>query len=180
MHLIKYILVFFIFINICFADQNDRRLDSLFNLLKNSSDYEEIYKTTNKIWTIWLQTNDSNIKEDFNKGLQFMELGYYQESITMFTKVINKNSNFAEAWNKRATAYFIIGNFNASINDIKEVLVREPRHFGAIDGLCAIFMQMKEYEKAAKAYKEMLKIFPNDIVVKKKYNNIVALFSKSI
>ena len=66
-----------------------------------------------------------------------------------------------------------------SINDIKEVLVREPRHFGAIDGLCAIFMQMKEYEKAAKAYKEMLKIFPNHSSTKQKKEMLINKSSES-
>ena len=180
MQFIKYILIFFIFTTTCFADQNDKRLDYLFNVLKNSSDHEEINKVTTDIWTIWLETNDLFIKEDFNTGLELMKLGYYKESIFMFTKVIKKNSNFAEAWNKRATAYYIVGNFDSSINDIKETLEREPRHFGAIDGLCAIFIQMKEYEKAAKAYKKMLKIFPKDKIVKEKYDNIIKLFSQSI
>ena len=64
----------------------------------------------------------------------------YKKSIYFFSKIIEKNPNFAEAWNKRATVYYLLGNYEESISDIRQTLRLEPRHFGALDGLGLIFM----------------------------------------
>ena len=83
-------------------------------------------------------------------------------SIAFFTKVIEKKPNFAEGWNKRATAYFMIGEFDKSMFDINQTLKLEPRHFGALDGMALIFMHLKQYNEAIKIYDKMLNIFPNN------------------
>ena len=108
-----------------------------------------------------------------------MEEGKLQTSIEMFTKVIKKNPLFAEAWNKRATVYYLLGDFDSSVLDINETLKREPRHFGAMDGLSLIFIHLHEYKKAIDIYDQMLKIFPNDISTLKKRERLMDLISKS-
>ena len=83
-------------------------------------------------------------------------------SIAFFTRVIEEKPTFAEAWNKRATVYYMMGDFDKSMYDIKETLKLEPRHFGAMDGMGLIFMHLQQYEKAIEVYKQMLEIFPNN------------------
>ena len=95
-----------------------------------------------KIWDIWLETNDTEIEKDFYRGIEFLRIGDYTQSIYFLTQVIKKNPNFSEAWNKRATVYFMMGNFDKSMYDIKQTLDLEPRHFGAMDGMGLIFMHM--------------------------------------
>ena len=85
-----------------------------------------------------------------------MNLGYFKRSIDYFNKVINKNPNFAEAWNKRATAHFMMGNFDLSMQDISKTLQLEPRHFGALDGMSLIFIHTNQLEKAIEVYDKML------------------------
>ena len=65
-----------------------------------------------------------------------------------FTETIPLDPSWAEAWNKRATAYYLLGDFDKSMIDINETLKLEPRHFGALDGMALIFIQQKKYENA--------------------------------
>ena len=173
---------FFIFLFIAlpvYSDQNDSRLDALFQELYASTSNAEINKITNKIWNIWIQTNDSSINADFNNGLESMHIGEFKESIYFFSKVIDKNPNFAEAWNKRATVYYILGDFNSSILDIKETLKLEPRHFGALDGLGLIFIHLQQFENAIEVYDQILKIFPNNPSTLQKREHLMNFISKS-
>tara|TARA_B100002003_G_scaffold170666_1_gene158605 strand:- start:731 stop:1150 length:420 start_codon:yes stop_codon:yes gene_type:complete len=131
------------------------------------------------IWNIWLETNDPIIENDFKKGLELMQNGQLESSIVMFTKVIEKKPIFAEAWNKRATVHYLLGDFDSSILDIKETLKREPRHFGAMDGLGLIFIHLQEYKNAIDVYDQMLNIFPHNTSALKKRKRLVGLLSKS-
>ena len=58
----------------------------------------------------------------------------YQYALHIFTKIINKDPKWSEAWNKRATLLYLMGDYDRSLSDIKHVLELEPRHFGALSG----------------------------------------------
>ena len=94
--------------------------------------------------------------------------------------MIDKNPGFAEVWNKRATIFYIIGDYEKSINDIGQTLILEPRHFGAMDGLGLIFVDLKKYSEAIEIYKEMLKILPFDLKIQKKIHQLEKIISKEI
>ena len=179
MNILKYIIIFCLHSFVSYADQNDKRLDHLFFVLEHSDNTGEMERVTANIWKIWLETNDPLIEKDFNQGLELMYIGQLQKSIEMFTKVIANNSNFAEAWNKRATVYYLMGDFDSSVMDIKETIKLESRHFGAMDGLGLIFIHLQEYEKAIDVYKQMLKIFPHNLSTLKKLEHLRGLVSKS-
>ena len=155
------------------SDQFDSRLISLFDKLYLSKDGKEINGITRKIWDIWHETNDVSIEEDFFRGIESMQTRDLIKSVSFFTKVVEKKPDFAEGWNKRATAYFMMGEFDKSMLDINQTLKLEPRHFGALDGMGLIFMHSQQYSEAIKIYNQMLKIFPNNksIIDKKKLMN---------
>ena len=169
----KYISFLFACFFICLpakGDQFDSRLTDLFDELYLSQNNKEINNITSMIWDIWHEPNDIKIEGDFYRGIESMRTQDLIMSIAFFTKVIEKKPNFAEGWNKRATAYFMMGEFDKSMFDIKQTLMLEPRHFGALDGMGLIFMHLQQYNEAIKIYDQMLKIFPNNksIIDKKK------------
>ena len=175
------ICIFIFFISLSAkSDQFDYRLPSLFDNLFFSEETKEINKITNQIWNIWNETNDVNIEADFYRGIESMQVRDLIMSVVFFTRVIKKNPDFAEGWNKRATAYFLMGEFDKSMSDINQTLKLEPRHFGAMDGMGLIFMHLQQYSEAIKIYDQMLKIFPNDQNTKDKKNLMKELISKSV
>ena len=162
-----------------FADQNDKRLNYLFDKLIITENQQEISELTNQIWNIWHEIDDPKITRAFETGVQMMNLGYLPRAIDYFNKVIISKPNFAEAWNKRATAHFMMGNFDLSMQDISQTLQLEPRHFGALDGMGLIFIHLDQPEKAIEIYDQMLKIFPNSVETKIKKERILSLTTKS-
>ena len=174
------LLLFFIFLSSqSFADQNDKRLNRLFDKLIVTEDQLEIEKLTQQIWKIWHEIDDPKMTRAFETGVQMMNLGFHSRAIDYFNKVIVAKPNFAEVWNKRATAHFMMGNFDLSMQDIIKTLELEPRHFGALDGMGLIFIHLNQPEKAIDIYDKMLEIFPNSISTKMKKERVLSLTTKS-
>jgi tetratricopeptide (TPR) repeat protein len=143
-----------------YSDQTDPRLERLFeNLIETKSELKA-KPILAKIWSIWSLSGDKKIQKKFNLGNQFMEQRKFSESINIFSDIINSQPNFAEVWNKRATVYYITGNYEKSINDIFTTLELEPRHFGALDGLAQIYFTQDKFYEAAQTYRKILEILP--------------------
>ena len=175
-----FFIIFLVLTNfVVFADQNDPRLNRLFEKLNNTDDQEEINDLISNIWNIWYEVDEPKLIEYFEKGIQAMNLRNYSLAIKFFNKLIAIDPNFAEAWNKRATVYFIMGDFDKSMNDIIKTLDLEPRHFGALDGMSLIFIRNKQYEQAIGVYDKMLEIFPYNLSTIKKKEHIRSLISQS-
>ena len=160
--LVRTLIVFLLFSCSLKADQNDARLEDLFKILSKTESDVQINEVTSSIWDIWHETNDPLIEADFYRGLESMRTGDLLMAVAFFTRVIDKNPNFAEGWNKRATVYYMLGKFDASMMDIHETLKLEPRHFGAMDGMGLIFINLEQFDRAIGIYDQMLEIFPNN------------------
>ena len=110
----------------------------------------------------WINSHeDSSEKRLMSQALSAMDDGNLVKAERELTKLIKKNPDFVEAWNKRATVRFFNGDFSGSETDVFEVLSREPRHFGAISGLAMINVHMGALREAVKAYEMLLNIHPN-------------------
>ena len=177
--LARTLIVFLLFASSLKADQNDARLEDLFKILSKTESDVQINEVTSSIWDIWHETNDPLIEADFYRGLESMRTGDLMMAIAFFTRVIDKNPNFAEGWNKRATVYYMLGKFDASMMDIHETLKLEPRHFGAMDGMGLIFIHLEQFDKAIEIYDQMLKIFPNNSFTKQKKEMLLNRSSES-
>ena len=177
--LARTLIVFLLFAFSIKADQNDARLENLFEILSKTESDIQINEVTSSIWDIWYETNDPLIEADFYRGLESMRTGDLLMAVAFFTRVIDKNPNFAEGWNKRATVYYMLGKFDASMMDIHETLKLEPRHFGAMDGMGLIFIHLEQFDKAIDIYDQMLKIFPNNSFTKQKKEMLINRSSES-
>ena len=176
MKLINIFIIIIFFFQAAEADQKNPKLDELFEELKISNNQNKYDIIINEIWSIWLEPDDNEINKDFNIGLSLMNKFRYKQSILFFSRTIEKNPNFAEAWNKRATVYYLIGDYENSINDINQTLILEPRHFGAMNGLALILFNLEKYSEAITIYQEILKILPYSIETQNKIIRIKEIF----
>jgi tetratricopeptide (TPR) repeat protein len=103
----------------------------------------------------------------YDLGNQLLKQRKYEQSLAIFTDLIDKEPNFAEGWNKRATLHFLMGNFNESIQDINKTLALEPRHFGALDGLGQIQFKLNNFYESIQTYEKLLTIVPHSSSAKK-------------
>ena len=147
--------------NSLFADERSIKLDELFNDLKNNDQYIS-NKIEQKIWKIWSTHPEKNqLTVMLNKGSELVKKNQLKEAVNVFTKVIELDPYWAEAWNKRATVLYLLGEFQKSQNDIDKVLELEKRHFGALAGQGLVNIQLKNYEKAIMSYEKAQKIYPS-------------------
>jgi tetratricopeptide (TPR) repeat protein len=142
------------------ADQKDTRLPGLFDSLKKASSSDEAGAVEAKIWTIWMQANDPAIDKLMAQGADAMSNQDYPAALQSFNTIIAQKPDFAEGWNRRATLYYLMGDYPHSLKDIDRVLELEPRHIGALSGLGLVNMQLDRDEAAADAFKRVLDIDP--------------------
>ena len=157
------IIIFSIFLNMNFLYAEDRsiELNQLFNELK-IEDKNISHEVEQKIWKIWsTHPKDNKLTSMLATGTNFVNNNQYSKAIEIFTKVINLDPSWAEAWNKRATVLYLTGEFEKSQNDIDEVLKLEKRHFGALAGQGLVNIELENYEKAITSYEEVMKIYPS-------------------
>ena len=160
----KNIIIFIIFLfgqfNSSIALERNIQLDKLFKKLKNINT-NLVLQTEQEIWKIWsTHPTNSKLTTRLEEGSQFVRDQNYLKAIEVFTEVINLDKNWAEAWNKRATVLYLIGEFQDSQNDIDKVLALEKRHFGALAGQGLVNIQLKNYEKAIRSYEQAQEIYP--------------------
>ena len=136
-------------------------LDDLFARLRLATAPAEIEALQNGIWQLWLNSGDGAIDKRMEVGMRAMQAGDYTLAISEFTDIILLNPNFAEGWNKRATAHYLRGGYRASLADIAETLRREPRHFGALWGRAGIVRQLGEHRRALSALTRLSAICPH-------------------
>ena len=145
--------LFFLHGNLAMADQNDPELDTLFTALKTTANKGTAAQLQQEIWARWTAfESDERIDQKMQVGLKLMNSGALRDAEYWFGTLAEAAPEFAEAWNKRATVRFMIGDLSGSKRDIARVLQLEPRHFGALSGLGMIHVQQGNYEGALLAY----------------------------
>ncbi len=157
-----FIIFIFIFLGLSevFADERKKQLDKLFNELKINSP-ALTFEVEQKIWEIWSTHPKKNeLTLMLSEGSTLVKDDKLNEAVNIFTKVIELDPSWAEAWNKRATVLYLLGEFQKSQNDIDKVLELEERHFGALAGQGLVNIQLKNYDKAIMSYEKAQKIYP--------------------
>ena len=155
-------LFFFSKIN---AEERNNKLDNIFYELKNIKDLSSALIIENKIQKIWsIHPSDDRrgfrLTELLIQGTRLMNMRELSKAYELFTKVITVESDWAEAWNRRATVLYLMKQYESSLADIKITLVLEPRHFGALSGQALNYIELNLYEKAIESYKAAQKIYP--------------------
>jgi tetratricopeptide (TPR) repeat protein len=115
----------------------------------------------NALWQVWSRSGDAGIDSLFATGVEQMTLGRLAESVETFTRIIQQRPDFAEGWNKRATAYYLLGDYPKSLADCDEVLKRNPHHFGALSGYGMIYLQLDQPARALDYFQRALAVNPN-------------------
>ncbi|MFT6556511.1 MAG: tetratricopeptide (TPR) repeat protein [Sneathiella sp.] len=166
--LLTVIFAVFLFGSVASARQDDERLDRLFDELTETKDAVKAQAIERVIWNIWMRSGSDTIDLLMIQGLKDMAAGAYQKANMSFTMIIDMDPEFAEAWNKRATVRFLVGDLNGSLEDVARVLELEPRHFGAFAGLGQIFEIRNAPEQALSAFEKALRINPHMPSIRRK------------
>src|SRR6184192_1857862 len=125
-----------------------RGLDFLFGALKAAPDEASAKHVEARIWAIWLQTPSDTAALLMLRAKAAMDAQQSDVALKLLDAVIKLRPDYVEAWNRRATLYYLKNDYARSLEDIQQVLIREPRHFGALAGLGMIMQELGDDKRA--------------------------------
>lgn len=143
------------------ADQEDARLDGLFEALRSAEGGTTARATEASIWQLWIEHPDTAVQLLMRNGVAAMQRGDNRSALEDFDQIVRIAPGFAEGWNKRATVHYLLGNYEDSLADIDETLALEPRHFGALSGRGLVYSALEDPERALDAFEAALEVNPH-------------------
>ena len=113
------------------------------------------------MWSVWSRSGAEDIDRLFAIGVEQMSQRQLDAAVETFSRVIQRRPEFAEGWNKRATVYYLLGDYRHSLADCDEVMARNPYHWGALSGYGMIYMQLDQPARAIEYLERALAVNPN-------------------
>jgi len=138
-----------------------RGLDFLFGALKAAPDEASAKHVEARIWALWMQTSSDTAALLMSRAKAAMDAKNADVALKLLDAVIKLRPEYVEAWNRRATIYYLQNDYGRSLADIEQVLSREPRHFGALAGLGMIMQELGDDKRALDAFRKALAVNPH-------------------
>lgn len=133
--------------------------DQLFEKLLTATQSEG-QKIERQLLSLWSDSGNS----DWNLRLEWAKQRMFSKDLANAIEQLSKLSeiapDFAEVWNTRATAWYLLGDYDSSLKDISKTLKLNPRHFGALFGLAIILEKYEQNESALIVYEDIADIHP--------------------
>ena len=145
----------------CRSAEKGRGLDFLFGALKAAPDEASAKHVEARIWAIWIQTPSDTAALLMVRAKAAMDAQQLDVAMKLLDATIKLRPDYIEAWNRRATLYYVKNDYARSLADIQQVLIREPRHFGALAGLGMIMQDLGDDKRALEAFRKALAINPH-------------------
>jgi len=162
------------------ADQNNSELPDLFGKLKLANSPQQAVMIEAEIWKKWYERESTGGGDSMSEAIEAMGAGRYTIALNLLNNLVDDQPDFAEAWNRRATIHYLLGNYDDSLADIEQTLILEPRHFGALSGIGLIMQQLGENEKALHAFEKVLEISPQNVGAAKSVKDLETKLGTSI
>lgn len=140
--------------------ERNRNIDFLFGALRVAPDDVSAKAIEDRIWAVWTGAGNETTNLLMSRAKKAADDKDYDLAIRMLSSIIEIKPDFTEAWNRRATVYFMKKDYVNSMADIGKVLAREPRHFGALSGLGLIMQDVGDDRHALEAYRKALEVYP--------------------
>ena len=138
-----------------------RNLDFLFGALKAAPDAASAKQVESRIWALWVASGSDTANLLMTRVKTAIEANDLNLAVQLLDAVVKIKPDYIEAWNRRATIHYMRKEFSESLQDIRQVLIREPRHFGALSGLGMILQEFGDEKRALEAFRRALEIHPN-------------------
>ena len=136
-------------------------IDFLFGALKAAPDQASAKHVEARIWALWLQTPSDTAALLMSRAKAAVDAQKYDVALKLLDSLVKLRPDYTEAWNRRATVYYLKNDYVHSIQDIQQVLSREPRHFGALAGLGMIMQEVGDDKRALDAFRRALAVNPH-------------------
>ena len=137
-----------------------QNLDFLFGALKVAPDDTVAKAIEERIWALWVVSRSDTANLLMTRVKTAIEAKETDLAIQLLDSIVKIKPDYIEAWNRRATLYYLKKDYGHSLADLREVLKREPRHFGALSGLGLIMQDIGDDKQALEVYRRALAVYP--------------------
>ncbi|MGH6777467.1 MAG: tetratricopeptide repeat protein [Bradyrhizobium sp.] len=138
-----------------------RRLDFLFGALKAAPDAASAKEVEARIWAIWLETPSDTAALLMARAKVAMVAQQTDVALKLLDAIIKLRPDYTEAWDQRATLYYLKNDYGNALADLEQVLIREPRQFAALAGVGMIMQDLGDDKRALDAFRMALAINPH-------------------
>jgi tetratricopeptide (TPR) repeat protein len=138
-----------------------QNLDFLFGALKAAPDAQTAKAIEERIWALWFVSGSDTADLLMTRVKTAFEAKELDLAIQLLDAIVELKPDYVEAWNRRATIYFMKKDYGRALADIRQVLAREPRHFGALSGLGLIMQEFGEEKRALDVFRRALAVHPH-------------------
>lgn len=138
-----------------------QNLDFLFGALKAAPDGESAKAIEERIWALWFVSGSDTADLLMSRVKAAVEGKDLDLAIQLLDALVEIKPDYVEAWNRRATVFFMKKEYGRALADIRQVLAREPRHFGALSGLGLIMQELGEEKRALEVFRRALEVNPH-------------------
>ena len=141
--------------------QRGQDLDFLFGALKAAPDPEAAKAVEGRIWAVWLVSKSDTTNLLMTRVRAAVDSKNLDLAVQLLDKIVLLRPDYVEGWNRRATIRYMQKDYTRSIEDIRQVLAREPRHFGALSGLGMILQELGDDKRALEVFRKAVDINPH-------------------
>jgi tetratricopeptide (TPR) repeat protein len=141
-------------------DDKSHNIEFLFGALKAAPDDASAKAVEDRIWALWVAAGNDTTGLLMSRAKKAIDDNNYDLAIKLLDAIIEIKPDYTEAWNRRATVFFLKKDYGNSLADLSKVLSREPRHFGALSGLGLIMQDIGDDKHALDAYRKALAVHP--------------------
>lgn len=138
-----------------------RNIEFLFEALKIAPDAASAKSIEDRIWAVWFVAGGDTANLLMTRAKTAIDGEDTNLALKLLDSVVELKPDYVEAWNRRATIYYMRKDYERSLQDIRQVLAREPRHFGALAGLGLIMQDLGEDKRALDMYRRAMAIHPH-------------------
>jgi tetratricopeptide (TPR) repeat protein len=117
--------------------------------------------TEDRIWTVWMDHPHARAAAALDAATRDIAAKRYDIAETRLTLLLRSAPDFAEAWHKRATLYYLLGRDGECLHDIARTLELEPRHFAAMLHFAEILLGEGASDDARYAFAAALSLHPH-------------------
>ena len=138
-----------------------RDIEFLFGALKAAPDAATAKAVEGRIMAYWLASGSDTADLLMTRVKTAVDQKELDLAIRLLDSLVELSPEYIEAWNRRATLHFMNKAYSQSLADIRQVLAREPRHFGALAGLGMILQDIGEEKVALDAFRRAVAVHPH-------------------
>jgi tetratricopeptide (TPR) repeat protein len=111
---------------------------------------------------LWLHAAGEEAYQLVQNAYRATERKEHIKALSILNSVVQKYPQFAEGWNRRASAHWDLGDYDESGSDAQRALVLNPNHYAAWQGLGLCRLQQGQFAEACRCLRTALKIVPFD------------------